>query len=82
MFDIFEYAKKNNVEVSVRRSKRKEIAWEFYLKDRERNLTEYGQVKELELRGHSNVEQEAIIKKRMDEVLEKMNNGHKEEGAA
>lgn len=82
MFDILEYAKKNNVEVSVRQSKRKDVAWEFYIKDREKNLTEFGQVKELELRGHNVMERESIVRKRMDEILDKMNSERKEEGAA
>lgn len=81
MLNVFEYAKNNNVEVTVRKGQRSGIAWELYLKDRAKNLTEYSQIKDLELRGHNATEAENYIKKKMDGMMERIRR-EREEGAA
>lgn len=79
MFDILSFAADNNVEVSVRPGTGR-VAWEIYLRDRSLNLTEFIQIKEMELRGVANVDK--YIENRCNQLMDTIRRQRAEQAKA
>ena len=50
MFDVMNYADRNDVEVSIRKGHDGRTAWEIFLRDRNLGLTEFTRIIDIELR--------------------------------
>ena len=51
MFDVMNYADRNDVEVSIRKGHDGRTAWEIFLRDRNLGLTEFTRIIDIEIRG-------------------------------
>ena len=50
MFDVMNYADRNDVEVSIRKGHDGRTVWEIFLRDRRLDLTEFTRIIDIEIR--------------------------------
>ena len=70
MFDVLNYAERNDVEVSIRKGHDGRTAWEIFLRDRNLDLTEFTRIIDIEIRGR--VDQDGYIELRCEEMMDKI----------
>ena len=70
MFDVLNYAERNDVEVSIRKGHDGRTAWEIFLRDRNLDLTEFTRIIDIEIRGR--IDQDGYIELRCEEMMDKI----------
>ena len=70
MFDVMNYAERNDVEVSVRKGHDGRTVWEIFLRDHRLNMTEFTRIIDIEIRGR--LDQDAYIELRCEALMDKI----------
>ena len=70
MFDVMNYAERNDVEVSVRKGHDGRTVWEIFLRDHRLNMTEFTRIIDIEIRGR--LDQDAYIELRCEEMMDRI----------
>jgi hypothetical protein len=70
MFDVMNYADRNDVEVSIRKGHDGRTAWEIFLRDRNLGLTEFTRIIDIEIRGR--LDQDAYLTLRCEEMMDRI----------
>ena len=70
MFDVMNYADRNDVEVSIRKGHDGRTVWEIFLRDRRLDLTEFTRIIDIEIRGR--LDQDAYIELRCEEMMDRI----------
>lgn len=70
MFDVMNYADRNNVEVSIRKGHDGRTVWEIFLRDRALSMTEFTRIIDIEIRGR--LDQDAYIELRCEEMMDRI----------
>ena len=68
MFDMMQYAEKNDVEVSVRKGHDGRTEWEIFLRDRKLGVTEFTRIIDIEIRGR--LDKDAYIEQRCESMMD------------
>ena len=68
MFDVMNYADRNDVEVSIRKGHDGRTVWEIFLRDHRLNLTEFTRIIDIEIRGR--MDQDAYIEFRCEQLMD------------
>ena len=70
MFDVMNYADRNDVEVSIRKGHDGRTVWEIFLRDHKLSLTEFTRIIDIEIRGR--LDQDAYIELRCEEMMDRI----------
>ena len=70
MFDVMNYADRNDVEVSIRKGHDGRTVWEIFLRDHNLGMTEFTRIIDIEIRGRLN--QDAYIELRCEEMMDRI----------
>ena len=70
MFDVMNYAERNDVEVSVRKGHDGRTVWEIFLRDHRLNMTEFTRIIDIEIRGR--LDQDAYIELKCEEMMDRI----------
>lgn len=70
MFDVMNYADRNDVEVSIRKGHDGRTAWEIFLRDRNLGLTEFTRIIDIEIRGR--LDQDAYLMLRCETMMDRI----------
>ncbi len=70
MFDVMNYADRNDVEVSIRKGHDGRTAWEIFLRDHRLCMTEFTRIIDIEIRGRA--DQDAYLELRCEELMDRI----------
>ena len=70
MFDVMNYADRNDVEGSIRKGHDGRTAWEIFLRDHKLCMTEFTRIIDIEIRGRA--DQDAYIELRCESLMDKI----------
>ncbi len=70
MFDVMNYADRNDVEVSIRKGHDGRTVWEIFLRDHTLGMTEFTRIIDIEIRGR--LDQDAYIELRCESMMDKI----------
>ena len=70
MFDVMNYADRNNVEVSIRKGHDGRTEWEIFLRDHKLGMTEFTRIIDIEIRGR--LDQDAYIELRCEQLMDRI----------
>ena len=70
MFDVMNYADRNNVEVSIRKGHDGRTEWEIFLRDHKMGMTEFTRIIDIEIRGR--LDQDAYIELRCEQLMDRI----------
>ena len=70
MFDVMNYADRNDVEVSIRKGHDGRTEWEIFLRDHKLGMTEFTRIIDIEIRGR--LDQDAYIELRCEELMDRI----------
>ena len=77
MFDVMNYADRNDVEVSIRKGHDGRTVWEIFLRDRRLDLTEFTRIIDIEIRGR--LDQDAYIELQCEKMMDKIRSARMKE---
>ena len=70
MFDVMNYADRNDVEVSIRKGHDGRTEWEIFLRDHKLGMTEFTRIIDIEIRGR--LDQDAYIELRCEQLMDRI----------
>ena len=70
MFDVMNYADRNDVEVSIRKGHDGRTVWEIFLRDHKLGITEFTRIIDIEIRGR--VDQDAYLENRCEQMMDRI----------
>lgn len=70
MFDVMNYAERNDVEVSIRKGHDGRTAWEIFLRDHTLGMTEFTRIIDIEIRGR--LDQDAYLELRCENMMDRI----------
>lgn len=70
MFDMMQFAEKNDVEVSVRKGHDGRAEWEIFLRDRKLNATEFTRIIGIDIRDLLDKDLDAYIESRCEMMMD------------
>ena len=70
MFNLMNYADRNDVEVSIRKGHDGRTVWEIFLRDHQLGMTEFTRIIDIEIRGR--LDQDAYLELRCEEMMDRI----------